>query len=292
VADERFDLVVSNPPFVISPESAYSGGRFAYRDSGLPGDELCRRLVTEAPRHLNEGGWCQLLANWLHVEGVDWRERVAGMVVPTGCDAWVVQREVQDPAEYAELWLRDSGDYGTSDERLTTYHARYEAWLDYFAANRIEAIGFGWITLQASGSANPYVRLEEITHAIEQPLGAGVPDWFARHDFLRENDDAALLASRLTAAPDVRLEQVARPSFGGDGWKPESQRVRQMGGLRRSGDIDPVGTAVLGAADGSRTLREILDGVATGYGLDAAALRAGAVDAVRGLVEEGFLTVS
>src|SRR5690606_247939 len=33
VAAERFDLIVTNPPFVVSP-----GGRYAYRDSGLPGD--------------------------------------------------------------------------------------------------------------------------------------------------------------------------------------------------------------------------------------------------------------
>lgn len=30
VGDERFDLIVSNPPFVISP-----GGRFTYRDGGM-----------------------------------------------------------------------------------------------------------------------------------------------------------------------------------------------------------------------------------------------------------------
>ena len=67
-----FDLVVSNPPFVISPR-----GELAYRDSGLAGDEVCRRIVVEAPRHLAAGGVCQLLANWLHVRGEDWRDRLA-----------------------------------------------------------------------------------------------------------------------------------------------------------------------------------------------------------------------
>ncbi len=37
VAGESFDLVVSNPPFVVGPQR-----RYAYRDSGLPGDEICR----------------------------------------------------------------------------------------------------------------------------------------------------------------------------------------------------------------------------------------------------------
>ena len=42
----------------------------------------------------------------------------------SGCDAWVVQRDVQDPAEYVELWLRDAAEQGTPVTR-----ARYDRWL-------------------------------------------------------------------------------------------------------------------------------------------------------------------
>ncbi|MGZ8740637.1 MAG: methyltransferase, partial [Gaiellaceae bacterium] len=41
---ERFDLVVSNPPYVISPDSSYS-----YRDSGEHMDALVLRLLVEIP---------------------------------------------------------------------------------------------------------------------------------------------------------------------------------------------------------------------------------------------------
>jgi methylase of polypeptide subunit release factors len=283
VAGEQFDLVVSNPPFVISPESARGAGRFVYRDASLPGDELCRLFLEEVPRYLAEDGWCQILANWLHVEGVDWRDRVAPWVRATGCDAWVVQREVQDPAEYAELWLRDSGDHGKPQ-----YIERYQAYLDYFAAQRIEAVGFGWITLRASGADVPSVRLEELTGPIDQPLGALVPDWFDRQAFVRETDDADLLASSPVPAQGLVLEQVARP--GKDGWESVSTKLRQTTGLHRSGDIDPVGIALLGALDGQRTLGDVLDRVATDYGLSSEALRSGGLDAVRSLIEEGFLT--
>src|SRR5207302_3979249 len=34
-----FDLILCNPPYVISPES-----QLLYRDSGMPADSLCRRL--------------------------------------------------------------------------------------------------------------------------------------------------------------------------------------------------------------------------------------------------------
>ncbi len=278
VAGRKFDLIVSNPPFVISP-----GGRFAYRDSGLPGDEVCRRLVLRAAGHLTEGGWCQVLANWLHVRGQDWRERLAGWVAPTGCDAWVVQRETQDPAEYAELWLRDSGEWGTP-----RYAERYEAWLRAFDENDVEGVGFGWITLRAAGAADPFVRIEELTHQVEQPIGPHVWSAFARRDLLRDLDDADLLHATLVVAPDARLEQVAEPG-GPDGWQVVERRVRLAGGLRRSGQIDPVGAAVLGAADGRTPLGQALERVAVEHGLDAAMLREGALGAVRGLIEEGML---
>ena len=283
VADERYDLIVSNPPFVISPESSAGQGRFTYRDAGLPGDELCRRFLEQASAHLAEDGYCHVLANWLHVDGQDWRERLAPWIRGTGCDAWVVQRELQDPAEYAELWLRDSGDHNSP-----RYVERYQAYLDYFAANRIEGVAFGWIILRNTGTDQPTIRLEELTRQIEQPLGVHVPGWFARHAFLAETDDEQLLGTALKVAPGVVLEQTAEP---GDGaWARTETRLRQVGGLRATGEIDPVGIAVVGAADGARPLGELLDRIAGQFGIEPAALRSGALDAVRALVEEGFLT--
>jgi hypothetical protein len=277
VAGERFDLIVSNPPFVVALEA-----RFTYRDSGLPGDEVGRRLVTQAPAYLADGGWIQVLANWLHVEGEDWRERLAGWVVPTGCDAWVVQREVQDPAEYAELWLRDAGDHTGPD-----YARRYDQWLQALADDRVEGIGFGWITLHASGAEHPVTRIEEIRHPVQQPLGEPIRAWFDRQDRLRSVGDDDLLATALVVDPQVRLDQEWVPSS--DGLALLTQRLRQAGGLRRSGEVDEVGAEVVAGCNG-RPLRAVLADVAGRLGVDEAELRAGAVPAVRTLLEEGFLT--
>lgn len=284
-AGERFDLIVSNPPFVISPESSRGEPRFTYRDAGLPGDELCRRFVEQAPAHLAENGWCQILANWLHADGVDWRERVAPWIRGTGCDAWVVQREFQDPAQYAELWLRDAGDHTTSG-----YIEHYQAYLDYFAANKIDGVGFGWIILRNTGADYPVIRLEEHAGQIDQPLGALVPGWFARHAFLRDADDEQLLGLAFRVAEDVTLEQRAQP--GGDGWTPLSTRIQHNAGLHRSGEIDPIGITLLGAADGERPLGDLLDALAGDFGLAPELLRESGMETVRSLIEEGFLTIS
>ncbi|MFV0286534.1 MAG: methyltransferase, partial [Demequina sp.] len=58
VEGEAFDLIVSNPPFVITPPGA---PRFEYRDGGLEGDEVVGTLVREVGAHLNPGGVAQFL---------------------------------------------------------------------------------------------------------------------------------------------------------------------------------------------------------------------------------------
>ncbi|MEU5384170.1 DUF7059 domain-containing protein [Kitasatospora cineracea] len=275
VGDRRFDLIVSNPPFVISP-----AGRFTYRDGGMAGDELCRSVVRGAAAHLAPGGYCQLLANWQHVRGEDWHDRLAGWVAGTGLDAWVVQREVQDVAQYAELWLRDGGDH-----RGEEYTARYEEWLDGFEAAGVEGIGFGWITLRASGAAEPVVRIEEWPHPVEQPLGPHIEEWFARQDFLRAHDDVGLLAARYLLADEVVQEQIGDPGSE----DPEHVVLRHNRGMRRATKVDTVGAGFVGVCDGTLAAGEIVDAIAQLLGEDRAALRERVPESLRLLTEQGFV---
>ena len=143
MAGERFGLVAHQP----AVRGVTAGGeRLVYRDSGLPGDEVVRRIVVEAPALLDDGGWCQVLANWVHVEGQPWEQRVEGWLAGRGCDAWVLQREVLDPAGYVQLWLADAGLVGSPE-----WAARYDAWLEWFEQQGVEAMGLGWLSLHRTG---------------------------------------------------------------------------------------------------------------------------------------------
>ncbi|MEO5710940.1 MAG: class I SAM-dependent methyltransferase [Nocardioidaceae bacterium] len=280
VAGERFDLVVTNPPFVVSPAT---DERLVYRDSGLPGDELVRRVVTRAPDHLRPGGWAQVLANWVHRLGEPWQDRVGGWLEGSGCDAWVVQREVADPAQYVELWLKDAGVHGRPD-----YGQRYDAWLAWFAEQGIEAVGFGWLHLRRTDhlDRSPVVHLEEWPFEVEQPLGREVADRGRRTDFLARTDDEALLASRLEVRVDVRQETVGEVGAA----DPETIVLRQQRGMRRARQADTVEAGLVGACDGDLTVGQILDALASLLGEDATGLRRDRTAAVRELVADGFLT--
>ncbi|MEV6795261.1 methyltransferase [Streptomyces sp. NPDC051320] len=276
VEGERYDLIVSNPPFVISP-----GARLTYRDGGMGGDDLCRALVQRAGEHLNPGGYAQFLANWQQVEGEEWQDRLRSWV-PRGCDAWIIQREVQDVTQYAELWLRDSGDHRADPD---AYAARYEAWLDEFESRKTKAVGFGWITLYKSGSDRPSIVAEEWPHPVEQPLGETVRAHFERQDHLRSHDDAALLAGRFKLADEVVQEQVGMPGAE----DPEHVILRQNRGMRRATKVDTVGAGFAGACNGTLTAGQILDAIAQLLGEDPVVLRDRTPQSIRLLVEEGFL---
>ncbi|MFJ6659773.1 methyltransferase [Streptomyces sp. NPDC091377] len=275
-AGETYDLIVSNPPFVISP-----GARLTYRDGGMGGDDLCRSLVQGAGERLNEGGFAQFLANWQHVEGEDWQDRLRSWV-PRGCDAWVVQREVQDITQYVELWLRDAGDHRGDP---ATYQARYDAWLDEFEARGVKAVGFGWISLRRTDAAVPSVTVEEWPHPVEQPLGDTVRAHFGRLDYLRSRDDAALLEERFRLVAEVVQEQVGLPGAE----DPEHVVLRQNRGMRRATRVDTVGAGFAGVCDGTLTAGRILDAIAQLVGEDPVSLRDRTPAQIRLLVEQGFL---
>jgi methylase of polypeptide subunit release factors len=277
VADERFDLVVTNPPFVVSPAT---GPRLVYRDSGLPGDEVVRRVLTTAPQHLDPGGWCQVLANWVHRRGEPWQDRVAGWLRGGDCDAWVVQREAADPAEYVELWLRDAGVHRRPD-----YTERYDAWLAWFEEQDIEAVGFGWLHLRRVEGREPVLSLEEWPFEVEQPLGGEVVDRARRTDFLAGLSDEALLGSRLRTRVDVRQETHGEPGAA----DPESIVLRQQRGMLRARQVDTVEAGFVGACDGDLAVGQILDALATLLDADPTALRRDHLAAVRELVADGFL---
>ncbi|MDX3314576.1 methyltransferase [Streptomyces sp. ME08-AFT2] len=274
--DETYDLIVSNPPFVISP-----GARLTYRDGGMGGDDLCRSLVQGAGERLNQGGFAQFLANWQHVEGEDWQDRLRSWV-PRGCDAWIVQREVQDVTQYAELWLRDAGDHRGDPAE---YQARYDAWLDEFEARKVKAVGFGWITLRRTAAEEPVITVEEWPHPVEQPLGDAVLAHFERLDYLRAHDDAALLAGHFRLVEEVVQEQVGLPGAE----DPEHVVLRQHRGMRRATKVDSVGAGFAGVCDGSLSAGRILDAIAQLVGEDPVLLRDRTPAQIRLLVEQGFL---
>ena len=277
VAGERFDLITTNPPFVISPATGSQEHRLVYRDSGMPGDRVVEHVVRTAPEHLTDGGWCQVLGNWAIVSDRPWDERLADWL-PDDCDALVVQREVIDPAAYVELWLKDSGHHpSTGSGSAGDYAERYDTWLSWLDDQGVTGIGFGWINLHRTGGSAR--ELLDWPYDVEQPIAPAVAEW------ARARAAAVDPAATLVVREDVRQETVG-PVGAED---PATILLRQQRGLRRARQVDTVVAAVVGACDGELPLGAILDAVAQLLDLDPAATREQYLDEISSLVGEGYL---
>ncbi|WP_028656480.1 DUF7059 domain-containing protein [Nocardioides sp. J54] len=275
VEGERFDLIATNPPFVISPAT---GERLVYRDSGLPGDQVVEHIVRTAPDHLTDGGWCQVLANWVIERDRPWDERLATWL-PDDCDALVVQREVLDPASYVELWLKDSGHHPATGGDPAAYSHRYDTWLSWLEEQGVGGIGFGWINLHRTGGTTR--DLLEWPYDVEQPIAPAIAGW------------AESAAAARTVGPDSHLvlrSDVVQETTGAVGAEdPSTIVIRQQRGFRRARQVDTVTAAVVGACDGDLPLGPLVDAVGQLLERDAASLREVYLPELTELVAEGFL---
>ena len=281
VAGELFDLVVSNPPYVITPRSA-KVPVFDYRDGGASGDGIVEMIVRQVADHLVPGGIAHFIGNWEIPAGDDWTSRLRDWLGGTGLDAWIVQRDVQDPAEYAATWARDGGHLPGS----WVYEEMYAAWLDDFAARGVEGIGFGIVTLQKPAvEREPFIDLVEVAGPVGQPMGPSVLAGLRERTWLAEHSDAELLDCRLQAASDVTIERHYLPG----GADPAAIVIRQGGGLRRTVRVGAAVAAAVDVADGELTLGQSLVAIASLLGDDAEDVRAEALPVIRGLFADGFV---
>lgn len=274
VRSERFDLVATNPPFVISPAT---GERLVYRDSGLPGDRVVEGIARGLPEHLTEGGWGQILGNWAIRRDQPWQDRLAQWLSDE-CDALVVQREVIDTPAYVEMWLKDSGHHGGAD-----YHERYDTWLSWFDEQGVDQIGFGWINLHRTFGGHH--ELLDWPYAIEQPIAPAIGAWAEAVTADRGLSDDQVAALRPRVRPDVRQETDGRPGAE----DPETIVLRQQTGFRRARPADTVLAGLVGACDGDLTVGQILAALAQLTDADADDLRRERLPQVRELLVEGFL---
>lgn len=279
VAEERFDLIVANPPYVISPTGPKEQ-RLLYRENELSSDGLVEKLVRDAPNHLREGGVLQILANWAVRKDESWQERLASWVAHSGCDLWVVQREHLDRFAYIELWLSDAG--LTDGPRWRT---AYDEWLAYFDEYRISEVGMGWITLVNAGRDDPRVEFDDWPYPVAQPLGPAIA---AHQGALTAAGlpDERLLAARWTLDPGVVEQTTGRPGAG----YPARVVLAQTTGFRRTMEVDTALGGVLGACDGELPLVRIVAAVAELVDEPVTALRTRLLPRLRQAIREGFLT--
>lgn len=244
VRGRTFDQIVSNPPFFISPAS-----QLLFRDSGMHLDAMVRQIIGSAGGHLNEGGYCQLLANWVHLKGEDWKERILAWHQGTDCDLWVLQTEVLDPAAYARNWI---------NETLGDRENPFDEWMRFYEREGIEAIGCGMIAMRKNTSHANWSRVDELVPVSVAAFGDAVEQGFRLTDYINGTSDEELAGAVLGGAPGLELIQNAH--FDSGRWMTESAQVWLSRGIPFRAQLDQNSLRLLTACDGTRTVGGILAG--------------------------------
>jgi hypothetical protein len=276
IIGRRFDLIVSNPPFFIRP-----AGGYLFCDNSMDLDQLCRRFVKQAPEHLHDGGYFQLLCEWAQVRGQSWQERVSEWVDGSGCDAWVLMGHTQDPSEYAQHRIAETS---ASPERDAELYASYMA---YYRERNVEAIHDGIIAMRKRSGKN-WILLDEATETPKDPFGESVLGMFAARDFLESHaTDERLAALKPRLSPHARLEQFFQPGNGA--WQPSSLTLRLVKGLPFFVGLQPPVAGFLGGCDGTHTVAELIQSFAQRVDAPFEKVRSECLGIIRRLTERGFL---
>jgi len=275
VHGDTFDLIVSNPPYVISPDA-----RWVVQDSGLRGDAFAEGLVRSLPSYLREGGNAHVMTEWLIAPGEDPLAALRRWVDGNGCDAILFEFSRQQPTDYAVTWnqaLRDDA---------PAFTTAVERWREHFEQLKVDEIGWGAIALRRRSGENwVATRQHKLAEPIDPAYGQ-LQRMFAAEDFLAGREGQALLDARFEVPDDVLLDvQFALV---------EGRRLVRRAALVKQGDL---GTRVrlgnftlelVSRLDGRTPLGEIATRLGA-EGQDPEELETVAADAARELLALGLI---
>jgi SAM-dependent methyltransferase len=280
VAGERFDLVVANPPYVLSPESEY-----LFRDGGLRGDAVSERVARAAPAALEPGGFASLLVSWAF-DRDDPTASVRRWLEGAACDALLLHTSTDDAVRTAAVWNRDLR------ERPEEYADALDRWLDYYRELGVELVAYGCLVLRRRADGRDgWLETQHLPQAALQPGGDHVRRLFATQDALRAlGTDGDLLQRRLRVVADAVLTQEARRAD--SGWLAEGFRLRLERGLPFTAGLDATTALMVRELDGSRPLGDVLAATARETGAPETGIREAGLQLARQMLEVGFLELS
>jgi len=239
----QFDLIVGNLPYVITPSR-----QFIYRDTDREGDAGIYHWLDAIPAHLNEGGFAQILINWIHSDMDDWSEPMRQALDKRGVDAWLIQNENKTPAEYSDSWIDHRVRRNTSNFRRTR-----QTWIEWYKARNIAHIALGALTLRRrspqSGKTN-WFEAAEVKSTVNDTASEQYLRLFAVRDWLEAcNDPKTFLHERLHQFE--MKSAVNGPSENLIGYAAK--------GLRLEKEIHQATAAILERLDGKKALQTFIN---------------------------------
>ncbi len=287
VGGQEFDLITSNPPFVITPQSVREQVSLEYRDGMMRRDSLIPLILEQGLTHLAPGGTLQMLANWEVGEGPwetrpeSWVRAAARRVVDEGkgVRAWIVQRDLVDVPTYAGWWMRDAHGEGMDAQ---AWNAELREWLTDFAAAGTRQVGLGSINVTLTESPGVVV-VSEFLQDGPAPDGQAVQVALGNLELPAGWEECAF--QRGADVREVRYYKPGEPD-------PEIIMLTQGRAGGRERQASSALAAFVGVADGELTAGQVVPAIAALLGKETEEVRTEIQAALPELLRSGVLATS
>jgi len=231
---QSFDLIVSNPPYLVSPESG-----IVYRDGNAGSGHIGTRVLAEAPALLCPDGLLVCLTSWGVADPDDPDRKIRSIAESVRCNALVLVYAARTPLDNAVRWnahRRDARDLRQAVQR----------WLDYYQRHQLKQIAYGIVVFSPSNGRTPWFRSKRVTVAGQDYDRGQLRDIITALDRCAHSE----IPDHLHPHPDHVIESVAR--IGGGTTIVSEQTLRSTRGLPFTVSCGP---RLVGAlAHGSRPL--------------------------------------
>lgn len=206
VAGERFDVIVSQPPFVPRPEGV---GDATYLYGGRRGDELPLRVLAELSPHLAERGRAIVFVEWPEVAGDPIAARVRA-VVPEDHHVLMLQCPPTNLDQYC-AWYAVLGHHELGPE----YDALVRRQREHFERSGISALRRTFNVIERAGAGRGLTETVEIRPlAAVRPSKARFDKQLAARRLLAGGDDALLGATLRIPKGTVFVDEKSEPMPG------------------------------------------------------------------------------
>jgi SAM-dependent methyltransferase len=275
----RFDLIVSNPAYVVAPRHdvvAFSGD--------AQDNSLVEQVFRQIPDYLCEGGYGCLMGSWGHQDERDWSDRPRRWLANAGCDLLLIRSRAQSARQYATQWIDESE--GIAGIGSTP---PLPVWLEYFERLGLGAFSTCAAVIRKRRGGSNWTATEACLEQRVSQAGDQVQRLFAGRTHLSElARPEQVLDSRLVFTGPHEI--VDRRRATGGQWRSASTTLRQTDGFEFSVAVDTAAASLLAALDGARTPRQVITSMASARGGDIGRAMVQTAPLLRRMLELGYVT--
>lgn len=154
--DQRFDLILANPPFVPSPHTGEE--RLLYRDGGPAGDEILHRILKGLLRHLTAEGVAAIVSVYADQKRSPFKTRIKRWVGARAIVNLLLLRFFSATPEEFASWHT----WQAFGDTFEAYSQRYNHWLDTLQGAQITQVTSGILAVRAGHRPASQFRIVNI----------------------------------------------------------------------------------------------------------------------------------